>query len=136
MKRNEIYPKAKSSSRCLAVGVVLKLVWLAACGQAQTVAGGGDLDGAPVWQNSMGTVPTPSLVGALTFFSADSPANTTPSPLGEALASAGTGDATDSGAALTLPLEAAPAPTSPELLVAGTLGLMLAGWWRIRRLEL
>jgi hypothetical protein len=143
MQRIEIHPKLKSSVMYLALGLVLKLVFSAVGGPAQSVssiipgvAAGGGLDCPLVWQNSPGAAPVPDRVGAFTFSSANSPADLMVSFSGDSQVSAGVGDACASLSAFTFPLAPAPAPASPELLVAGTLGLMLVGWWKIRTLEL
>jgi hypothetical protein len=140
MKRQRIHPKLKlcSLQPALGLGLGLGLV-VAVCGELpcmSSIIPGGSTGGS---HDSVLVCPGGSASGWAevgTLFKTDSPADVLTSLSGECPVCATVGDASDDGSAIVFPLAAAPAPASPELLVAGTLGLMLVGWWKTRGLKL
>jgi len=97
-----------------------------------------NLDGNSIqWVNSTGTALAPGQSGNFTFFSTSTPAQMTAGIAGESVAYVGgidfsQGTAGDSTGIFSPTLVATPEPSSAALLAIGSLGLLAAGWRKLR----
>ena len=90
------------------------------------------------WVNSTGTALTPGHSGSFTFFSTTTPTAITTAPSGGSVAYVNgidfsQGVAGDSTGAFSPTLTTVPEPSSVALLAAGSLGLLVTGWRRLRK---
>lgn len=105
---------------------------------ANSLSWGSTVSGKSIeWVNSSGTTLTPGQSGTFTFFSTNTPTQMTTSPSGQSVAYVNgitftQGNPGDSTPVFSPTLVAAPEPSAMALLGIGSMGLLAAGWMRMR----
>ena len=109
---------------------------------ANTLGWGNSVQSGPPysieWVNSTGTALTPGHSGDFTFFSTTSPTAITSGTSGESVAYVNgidfsQGSPGDSTGIFSPTLTVVPEPSSVGLLAAGAFGLLVTGWYKIRK---